>query len=95
MAPKTSLATAGQLRIAYPPEGARVDLGLARASAEARLALKAQGGAPPFTWLVNGVPVGDPDLRRQSAWTPDGAGFARISVMDAHGATDSVSIRLE
>jgi penicillin-binding protein 1C len=94
--PKTAITLSGQLRIAYPPEGARVDLGLSRGSAEAaRLALKAQGGAPPFTWLINGIPVGEPDLRRQTAWAPDGAGFARISVMDAHGASASVSIRLE
>ena len=59
------------------------------------LALKALGGAPPFTWFVNGQPVGEADLRRQSAWKPDGAGFARVSVMDARGATDSVLVRLE
>jgi penicillin-binding protein 1C len=94
--PKTSLALAGQLRIAYPPEGARVDLGLTRSDVDAaRLALKVQGGAPPFTWLVNGLPIGHPDLRRQSVWTPDGAGFARISVMDSRGSSASVSVRLE
>lgn len=94
--PKTASATSGQLHIAYPPEGARVDLGLQKGPiASIQLALKAQGGAPPFTWLVNGVPIGEPDLRRQSAWAPDGAGFARISVMDARGASDSVSVRLE
>ena len=95
--PKTLAATAiGQLKIAYPPDGARVDLGLAsHADAASSLALKAQGGMPPLTWLVNGVPVGAPDPRRQAAWTPDGAGFARVSVMDARGASDSVVIRLE
>ena len=95
--PKTFAATSvGQLKIAYPPDGARVDLGLtARSDEQARLALKAQGGVPPLTWIVNGVPVGSPDPRRQAAWTPDGAGFARVSVMDAHGASDSVVIRLE
>jgi len=53
------------------------------------------GGAPPLTWLVNGAPVGAPELRRQAAWRPDGAGFARISVVDAQGATDSVLVRIE
>ncbi len=85
------------LKIAYPPDGARIDLGLTqRGSGEATpLALKAQGGAPPLTWLVNGKPVGEAQIRRQSSWTPDGAGFARVSVMDASGMTDSVSVRLE
>jgi penicillin-binding protein 1C len=49
----------------------------------------------PLTWIVNGAPVGTPDLRRQASWTPDGAGFARVSVIDARGATDSVTVRVE
>ncbi len=36
-----------------------------------------------------------PDPRRDSEWTPDGAGFARISVMDAKGQSDSVQVRLQ
>jgi penicillin-binding protein 1C len=95
--PKTfAAATNAQLRIAFPPEGARVDLGLAAAAPPAaRLTLKAEGGVLPLRWIVNGVPLGEPDLRRQAAWTPDGAGFARVSVIDAQGATDSVVVRLE
>jgi penicillin-binding protein 1C len=61
---------------------ARVDLGLSRRDASS-LALKAQGGVPPLIWIVNGAPLGAPDLRRQANWTADGAGFARVSVIDA------------
>ena len=94
-APKTLEASAiGALKIAYPPDGARIDLDLGHAD-DPRLALKAQGGAPPFLWMVNGAPVGEPELRRQSQWRPDGAGFARVSVIDAMGASDSVVVRLE
>jgi penicillin-binding protein 1C len=94
-APKTVAATAiASLKIAYPPDGARVDLGLAQGGPSS-LALKAQGGALPLTWMVNGAPIGTPEARRQSLWTPDGAGFARVSVMDAKGAIDSVLVRLE
>ena len=97
--PKTFAAAANaQLKIAFPPAGARVDLGLAAASPPSsgtRLTLKAEGGVLPLRWIVNGVPLGEPDLRRQAAWTPDGAGFARVSVIDAQGATDSVLVRLE
>ncbi|MEW6436216.1 MAG: penicillin-binding protein 1C [Pseudomonadota bacterium] len=82
------------LKIVYPPNGARVDLGLSAADAS-DLALKAEGGVPPFRWMVNGAPVGMPDLRHESEWTPDGAGFARISVMDAKGQSDSVRVRLQ
>jgi penicillin-binding protein 1C len=94
-APKSlAAANTAPLRIAFPPNGARVDLGLSRPDASA-LALKAQGGVPPLTWIVNGAPVGAPDLRRQANWIPDGSGFARVSVIDAKGATDSVSVRVE
>jgi penicillin-binding protein 1C len=96
-APKTVAAAAEtSLAIAYPPQGAQVDLGLQqKRAAAASLALKAQGGVPPFTWIVNGVPIGAPDSRRETTWTPDGAGFARVSVIDAKGASDSVVVRLE
>ena len=87
-------AASAALKIAYPPDGARIDLGLTQ-GAHAKLSLKALGGALPLTWFVNGAPVGAADQRRQSAWTPDGAGFARVSVIDASGAVDSVWVRLE
>ena len=93
-APKTLAATLGvPLKIAYPPDGARVDLGLG-AGEKPRLALKALGGQPPLTWMVDGLPVAE-SLRRQADWSPEGAGFARISVMDSGGASDSVVVRLE
>ena len=82
-------------RSPIPLDGSRVELGFARAGEAAPLALKAAGGVPPLTWLVNGAPVTAPMLRRQSTWSPDGAGFARVSVMDAKGATDSVVVRIE
>jgi penicillin-binding protein 1C len=95
-APKTIAATqAAALKIAFPPDGARIDLGLKEGADDARLALKALGGAPPFTWFVNGEPIGEADLRRQSAWKPDGAGFARVSVVDGKGESDAVVVRLE
>jgi penicillin-binding protein 1C len=43
----------------------------------------------------NGAPVGDAEIRRQSAWQPDGAGFARVTVTDAKGASGAVTVRLE
>jgi penicillin-binding protein 1C len=95
-APKIMAATAiPALKIAFPPDGARVDLGLAQGVGDAVLSLKALGGAPPLTWFVNGAPIGEPDARRQAGWRPDGAGFARVSVIDAKGATDSVVVRLQ
>jgi penicillin-binding protein 1C len=95
-APKTMAATeTAALKIAFPPDGARIDLGLTAGRRDNPLALKALGGVSPFAWFVNGEPVGHAELRRQSAWRPDGAGFARVSVIDARGASDSVVVRLE
>jgi len=96
-APKVISATrTGALQIAYPPDGARIALGFAPDGAPKEpLALKVEGGVAPFRWIVNGNPVGDPQLRRQSRWSPDGPGFARVSVMDARGQGASVRVRLE
>ena len=99
-APKILAATfSSPLKIAFPPDGARIDLGLTGGATKADLALKAQGGAPPLTWMVNGAPLeAGPqaqDQRHETHWTPDGAGFARVSVVDATGASDSVLVRLE
>jgi penicillin-binding protein 1C len=95
--PKTfAAAMVAPLTIAFPPDGARIDLGLGETMrGAASLALKAEGGVPPFTWIVNGAPLGDPDLRRRATYVPDGAGFARVSVIDSRGDTDSVVVRLE
>jgi penicillin-binding protein 1C len=95
--PKTIASTvSAPLKIAFPLDGSRVELGFSRSGdGPGPLALKASGGVPPLTWLVNGAPIAAPALRRQSAWQPDGSGFARVSVIDASGATDSVMVRIE
>ena len=101
-APKILAATfANPLKITFPPDGSRIDLGLLHGAGPDRseLALKAQGGVPPLTWMVNGAPLKVEDearsQRHEASWTPDGAGFARVSVIDANGAGDSVLVRIE
>jgi penicillin-binding protein 1C len=94
--PKTIAATVqAPLRIAFPLDGSRVELERRESGDGARLALKASGGVPPLTWLADGAPVEIGSLRRDATWTPLGAGFVRLSVMDARGATDSVVVRLD
>ena len=91
-APKTiAAAERAALKIAFPPDGAKLDLD---GGAEA-LSLKALGGQLPLAWFVNGAPVGDGDRNRESRWKPDGAGFARVTVIDATGAADTSTIRVE
>ena len=93
--PGNGVAAVEALKIAFPPDGGDIDLGLSSGSGATPLALKALGGLPPLTWLVNGAPVLRNELRRNTSWAPQGAGFVRLTVIDSAGATDSVSVRLE
>lgn len=94
--PKTLAATIdAPLRIAFPLDGSRVELERLNGRVVASLALKASGGAPPLTWMVDGAPVQAGSLRREAVWNPEGAGFVRLSVIDARGATDTVMVRID
>jgi penicillin-binding protein 1C len=82
------------LRILFPPDGAQ--LGLADAGGRGEpVALKIAGGRPPWTVLVNGVPLLSTPRRQPILWTPDGPGFTRVTVTDAHGATESIVVRVQ
>jgi penicillin-binding protein 1C len=94
--PKTIAAmNTGTLRLAFPPNDAKIDLAASATDGQPALNFKVAGGSPPFTFLVNGAPVAGPILRRETSWRPDGAGFLRISVIDGQGASDSVAVRLQ
>jgi penicillin-binding protein 1C len=82
------------LKIAYPPDGAMLDI---KSLGEGKhdIIIKAQGGVMPLTFLVDGKPVASSDGRRQVAFTPSSIGFSHILVMDANGATDSVRVRVQ
>lgn len=80
-------------RIVFPPDGARLEI-----SAGGQLdpiALKIAGGRAPLTVLVNGVPMAAPGGRGTLFFQPDGPGFVRLTVMDARGAAESVTVRLQ
>jgi penicillin-binding protein 1C len=81
-------------RIAFPADGATVDLSRGD-GALAPLLLRADGGRMPLLWLVNGTPVGSPPFKRQAQVRPDGAGAARITVIDSGGASSSVEIWIQ
>ena len=80
--------------ITFPPDGARIDLGAASGEA-VFLALKVQNGAPPFTWLANGLPVAVASFERQTVFEPDGLGHLSIAVIDASGRSERVEVVLE
>jgi len=82
-----------RLHILFPPDGARLELG-ANEATPAPIPLKVSGGVAPLTVLVNGMPV-LPQPRGSSFFQSSGPGFARVTVIDSAGATDSVLVRLD
>jgi len=80
-------------RIMFPPDGAQLEL--AGGDQPNPVALKIAGGRAPLTVIVNGVPLAGNSGRRALFFRPDGLGFVRLTVMDATGATDSVSVRVQ
>lgn len=81
-------------QIVYPPEGAHVDLG-AKSGDLSPLVLKLQGGRAPFRWLANGKPLPDLSRRRTNQWLPDGAGYSKLTVIDAMGRAASVGVFID
>ena len=80
------------VQIAFPPD--RADLDADGSATPEAITLKAEGGALPLTWLVDGEPLEVDPGRREIVWQPAGRGFAKISVIVAKGRTDRVQVRL-
>ncbi|HFQ15390.1 MAG TPA: penicillin-binding protein 1C, partial [Rhodobacteraceae bacterium] len=94
--PVSRTARGRTLDIVYPPDQARVDLGLAAPGGERMpLVVKIKGGKPPFIWFANGALIARVKHRRSVRWMPDSSGFSSLTVLDARGKTDSVSVLLE
>jgi penicillin-binding protein 1C len=87
--------TEPQLRIMFPPNGARLELASGDDGKAEPIALKVAGGSGLLTVLVNGLPLTASPGRRTLFFEPEGPGFVRLTVMDAKGATDSVQVRLQ
>jgi len=83
------------LRIQFPLNGSRIDTSGAGEANATALPVKVAGGVLPMTVMVNGVSQGDIGSRRQKLVDPPGPGFARVTVMDAAGAVDTVVVRIQ
>ena len=84
-------AAARRVRIAYPIDGATLELAGADQPLPA-LTLQANGGALPLRWLVNGLPIESQPYRRQAQWNPDGRGQVRVTVIDRDGNSASSAV---
>jgi penicillin-binding protein 1C len=78
------------LRIASPPDRADVD-----ADGSDGVMFKADGGTLPLTWLVDGAPVAQDGSRRELMLGDKRRGFVKVSVIDATGKTDRVTVRIK
>ena len=83
------------LHIQFPLNGSRIDVDRSGCAETAAMPVKVAGGVVPMTMLVNGAAVGEIDSRRQRLIDPPGPGFARLTVIDARGAADTVVIRIQ
>jgi penicillin-binding protein 1C len=81
--------------IQFPLNGSRIDVAGSGGGQFSAMPVKVAGGVLPMTMLINGVSVGEIDGRRQRLVDPPGPGFARLTVIDATGAADTVVVRIQ
>ena len=74
-------------RLAFPPDGAVFP--------DAPLTVKLDGGRAPFTIIANGAPVITGARRRVLDLPGPGLGFSTLTVIDADGRSDRVTIRVK
>jgi penicillin-binding protein 1C len=82
-------------RIQFPLNGSRIDVERTSDGQGTAMPVKVAGGVLPMTVLINGASAGEIDSRRQRLVEPPGPGFARVTVIDATGAADTVVIRIQ
>jgi penicillin-binding protein 1C len=78
------------VQIAFPLDRSELELD----EPDAPVLLRAEGGALPLTWMVDGTPITSEAHRREVAWQPDGRGFVRLTVTDSKGRVDRATVRL-
>jgi penicillin-binding protein 1C len=76
--------------ISFPPDRAEVET-----EQDSPVLFKANGGVLPLTWLVDGAPITSDPRARQVVWQPSGPGFVKLSVIDAKGRVDRVTVRMK
>ncbi len=78
-----------RLSLSFPPDGARLAL------SGGDLVIKLRGGIAPFSVLANGAPVVVGAREREVELPHPGAGFSTLTVLDANGASDRVTVRID
>jgi penicillin-binding protein 1C len=78
--------------ITFPPDHAEVELQTDTEGAARPVVLRAEGGELPLTWMIDGVPIASEPFARDASFVPSSQGFSKVSVVDAAGRVDRVSV---
>ena len=75
------------LRLLFPPPNASL-------RGEGSITLRAMGGRRPLVFMVDGTRLSTDPARREAAWLPPGAGFYRLTILDADGQSAHSAVRV-
>ncbi len=76
-------------KLIFPPAGARLPV------EDGTVPVKLRDGTPPFTWMANGAAVLTGSRRRETVLTGLARGFSTLSVIDAEGRADRVTVWID
>jgi penicillin-binding protein 1C len=80
-------------QITFPPNGAILQV-TDRDGSRIPISLEAQGGAPPYRWVINGDMLPAAPIGISMSWLPPGPGFAHIAVIDKNESATSEDIAM-
>jgi penicillin-binding protein 1C len=90
LAPRLSRAPPhARLRVLFPPGD--TDLAF---DPDTPIDLRAAGGAPPYSWLADGVPLPSAPDGEHPVWTAAAPGFFHLTVIDREGKSASADVRV-
>jgi len=75
------------LRILFPPPDAELSM-------DGAVPVQVMGGRRPISFLVDSRPLPSRPISRTASWLPASAGFYTVSVIDADGLADRVTVRV-
>ena len=81
-----------RLHIAFPADGAELEVSGSLQQGYQPVVVKLSGGRPPFRLIADGKPMETASRRRQLEWQPHGSGAVKLTVLDAQGRAQSISI---
>jgi len=79
--------------ITFPPNGAILQVTDSDGSTTP-VSLEAQGGTPPYRWVINGNMLPPAPVGISMSWLPPGPGFAHIAVIDKNEFATSEDISM-